>query len=114
LFPKDKISQTYEKIVDERVEQLNSLFLGTEEYLTTLTRRGETQRIPEVIENQTQEIQKFVKETNKRIDFIKEFMEYVEYKEREAIIPQVNKILSRWDEAIANLDKKLKELAKKF
>ncbi|MHA2182182.1 MAG: hypothetical protein ACXAAH_12250 [Promethearchaeota archaeon] len=114
LFPKDKVPQTYEKIVEERVAQLNSLFLGTEEYLTTLTRRGETQRIPEVIENQTQEIQKFVNETNKRIDFIKEFMEYVEYKEKGTIIPRVNKILSKWDEAITNLDKKLKELAKKF
>ena len=114
LFPKDKVQQTYEKIINNRIEQLNSLLLGTEEYLTTLTRRGETQRIPEVIENQTQEIQKFVKETNKRIDFIKEFKKFTEYKEREIIIPQINKILSNWDETVAGLDKKLKQIAKKF
>ena len=114
LFPKDKVQQTYEKIVDDRIEQLNSLLLGTEEYLTTLTRRGETQRIPEVLENQTQEIHKFVKETNNRINFIKEFKEFIEYKEREIIIPQINKILSKWDGTVAGLDKKLKELGKKF
>jgi len=114
LFPKDKVQQTYEKIVNDRIEQLNSLLLGTEEYLTTLTRRGETQRIPEVIENQTQEIQKFVKETNIRIDFIKKFKKFTEYKEREIIIPQINKILSNWDETVAGLDNKLKQIAKKF
>jgi hypothetical protein len=114
LFPKDKVSQTYEKIVNDRIEQLNSLLQGTEEYLTTLTRRGETQRIPDVLENQIQEIQKFVKETNVRIDFIKEFMEFTEYKERETIVPQVNKILSNWDGAVVDLDKKLKALSKKF
>ena len=114
LFPKDKVPQTYEKIVDDRIEQLNSLLLGTEEYLTTLTRRGEIQRVPEVLENQTQEIQKYVRETNIRINFIKEFMEFTEYKEKETIVPQVNKIISKWDEAISGLDKKLKELAKKF
>jgi len=114
LFPKDKVPQTYEKIVNDRIEQLNSLLLGTEEYLTTLTRRGETQRIPDVIENQTQEIQKFVKETNKRIDFIKEFKEFLEYKERETIIPQIDKILSNWEGNVVGLDKKLKGLAKKF
>jgi len=114
LFPKDKVPQTYEKIVNDRIEQLNSLLLGTEEYLTTLTRRGETQRIPDVIENQTQEIQKFVKETNKRIDFIKEFKEFLEYKERETIIPQIDKILSNWEGNIVGLEKKLKGIAKKF
>jgi hypothetical protein len=114
LFPKDNVPQTYEKIVDDRIEKLNSLLLGTEEYLTTLTRRGEIQRIPDVVENQTQEIQKFTKETNVRIDFIKEFIKFTEYKERETIVPQINNIISKWDKVVAGLDKKLKELSKKF
>ncbi|MHA2281134.1 MAG: hypothetical protein ACXAC5_09810 [Promethearchaeota archaeon] len=114
LFPKDKIPQTYGKIVDDRIEQLNSLLLGTEEYLTTLTRQGEIHRIPEVLEKQTQEVYKFVQETNGRIGFIKQFIDYIEYKEKETIIPQVEKTLSKWDGAVADLDKKLKELNKKF
>ena len=114
LFPKDKLPQTYEKIVNDRIEQLNSLLIGTEEYLTTLSRRGETQRIPDVLENQIQEIQKFVKETHVRIDFVKELMEFTEYKEREKIVLQVNKILSKWDGVVVELDEKLKELSRKF
>jgi hypothetical protein len=114
LFPKEDVSQTYEKIIEERIQQLNSLLLGTEEYLTTLTRRGETQRIPEVLENQNQEINRYVEETNKRIDFIKKFKEFLEYKEREAIIPQIENSISKWDKAVVGLSKKLKEISKKF
>ena len=114
LFPKEKLPQTYEKIIDERIQQLNSLLLGTEEYLTTLTRRGEAQRIPEVLENQNQEINRFVEETNKRIDFIKQFKEFLEFKERETIIPQVENSISKWDGVVAGLSKKLKEISKKF
>ncbi|MFX1456424.1 MAG: hypothetical protein ACFFDB_13705 [Promethearchaeota archaeon] len=114
LFPKDNITQTYDKFVDDRIEQLESLLLGTEEYLTTLTRRGEDQRIPDVMENQTKEIKKFVQETNDRLSFIQQFIDYIEYKEKESTIPQVEKIISKWDKVIAELDKKLKELSKKF
>jgi len=114
LLPKEKLPQTYEKIIDERIGQLNSLLLGTEEYLTTLTRRGETQRIPEVLENQNQEINRYVEETNKRIDFIKQFKEFLEFKERETIIPQIENSISKWDGAVAGLSKKLKEISKKF
>ncbi|MFW9895146.1 MAG: hypothetical protein ACFFD7_05010 [Candidatus Thorarchaeota archaeon] len=114
LFPKDNITQTYDKFIDDRIEQLDSLLLGTEEYLTTLTRRGEIQRIPDVLESQAKEIKKFVQETNDRLSFIEQFIDYIEYKEKESTIPQVEKIISKWDNVIAELDKKLKELSKKF
>ncbi|HEC36964.1 hypothetical protein LCGC14_0943840 [marine sediment metagenome] len=114
LFPKEKLPETYENIVNDRIKELNSLLLGTEEYLTTISQRGETDRIPEVLENQTNEINKFVEETNKRIGYIKQFMGYLEYKEKETILPQVETTLSKWDGEIADLDKKLKSLSKKF
>ena len=114
LFPKETIHQTYEKTIDDKVNQLSSLILGTEEYLTTLSRSGETHRIPEVLQNQTQEILKFVDQTNKKIEEIKELMDFLEYKEKEMIIPQVDAILSKWYDAIKGLDKRLKELSKKF
>ncbi len=114
FFPKDNVPQTYEKFVDDRITQLNSIFLGTEEYLTTLTNRGEKQRIPEVLENQSKEIRKFVAETIIKIENVKEFMNYLEYKERETIIPQIKTIINKWDEQVAELDKKIKQLKKKF
>ncbi|MFX0007074.1 MAG: hypothetical protein ACFFA7_08585 [Promethearchaeota archaeon] len=114
FFPKSNVPQTYEKFVDSKINEFNSLFMGTEEYLTTLTRRGENIRIPEVLKKQTQEIRKFVAETYVKIETIKEFMNYLEFKERETIIPMVESILHRWDELVAGLDKKLKNLSKKF
>ena len=114
LLPKENLIKTYEEIVDDRINQLNSLILGTEEYLTTLSHRGEKQRIPEVLDNQSQELRKYVEETNKKIGFIKEFLDYLEYKERDIIIPSVEKTLYKWDENTGDLGKKLKDISKKF
>ncbi|NVM38374.1 MAG: hypothetical protein HWN81_22455 [Candidatus Lokiarchaeota archaeon] len=114
FFPKDKVPNIYDKFIDDRITKLNSLFLGTEEYLTTLTHRGEKSRIPEVLENQSQEIRKFVAETFVKIENIKEFMNYLEYKEKETIVPQIEDIIHKWDEQVAGLDNRLKQLKKKF
>jgi proteasome lid subunit RPN8/RPN11 len=114
FLPKDRLYERYESFVNERVNQLNSLLVGTEEYLKTLIRQGDTSRVPEVLDTQTKEIKKYVAETFIKIGNIKEFMDYLEYKERELIIPRVNKILTKWDEAISNLDKKLAEISQKF
>lgn len=114
FFPKSNVPQTYEKFVDGKINEFNSLLLGTEEYLTTLTHRGEKKRIPEVLKSQSQEIRKFVAETSIKIENIKEFMDYLEYKEKETILPQVESILHKWDEVVVGLDKNLKALSKKF
>ena len=88
--------------------------LGTEEYLMTLVRKGESNRVPEVLENQTRDIRKYVAETFIKIESIKQFMKFLEFKEREVIIPKVQEIMSEWDENIAKLDGKLVQLSKKF
>ena len=45
---------------------------------------------------------------------MKEFLDYLEYKERDGVIPEVKDVLSNWDEKISNLEEKLNELSKKF
>lgn len=114
FFPKDNLFETYDKFVKKRVTQLNSLLLGTEEYLKTLVRKGERSRVPEVLENQKKEINRYVAQTFMKIENMKEFMDYLEYKERDTVIPQVNEILSEWDETIANLNERLVEISNKF
>lgn len=113
FFPKDNIDGVYTKFVEGKINELASKISGTEEYLATLARKGEGDRIPDVLETQTADIRKFIAETFLKIETIKEFMEYLEYKERETIIPLVNEILSRWDENLAAMDSKLKEFAKR-
>jgi proteasome lid subunit RPN8/RPN11 len=114
FFPKTDIFELYNKFIDERIKNLNSLIQGTEEYLTTLIRQGEGNRVPEVLNNQAKEIQKYIAETFIKIENVKEFMDYLEYKEREIIIPKIKEILSKWDDNISHLDKRLNELKKKF
>jgi len=114
IFPKDNIFETYDKFVTDRVNELNSLLQGTEEYLTTLLRKGESSRVEEVLNVQTRDIRKFVAETFIKIENIKEFMNYLEYKERESIIPKIKEILSKWDETVEKLGVKLAEIANKF
>jgi len=78
-FPKKNIAETYEKLIDDRITRLDGLLLGTEEYLTTMTHRGEQARIPEVNEKQSQNILKFVTETFVKIENIKLFLGFLEY-----------------------------------
>ncbi len=113
-FPKEKVAETYGKVIDDRITKLDGLLLGTEEYLTSLTHRGEKTRIPEVLENQSQDIRKFVAETFVKIENIKLFLDFLEYKEKQTIVPQVETVLKKWDVAVSGLDKKLKQLSKKF
>jgi len=47
-----------------------------------------------------------------KIENIKEFLGYLEYKERDIVIPKVEEILSKWDEVISKLDQKIDELSK--
>ncbi|MFW9999313.1 MAG: hypothetical protein ACFE9Q_13815 [Candidatus Hodarchaeota archaeon] len=114
FFPKTNVPKMYDKFVNDRITELNSRFQGTEEYLTTLTIRGEKERIPDVLKNQSEEISKFVAETSIKIDRIKEFMDYLEYKERDTIVPQIETIIHKWDDMVAGVDKRIKQLKKKF
>jgi len=114
MFPKDNIFETYDKFVTDRINELNSLLQGTEEYLITLLRKGESSRVQEVLNAQTRDIRKFVAETFIKIENIKEFTNYLEYKERESIIPRIKEILSKWDETVEKLGVKLAEIANKF
>ena len=90
------------------------MLLGTEEYIRTLIRKGESKRIQEVLQNQVRDIRKYVAETFIKIEYIKEFTKYLEYKERSMTIPRVEEILSSWDETVSSLNDKLTEFAKKY
>ena len=114
MFPKDNLFETYEKFVNDRINELNSLIQGTDEYLGTLMRKGESSRVFEVLENQTRSIRKFVAETFIKIGKIKEFKNYLEYKERNIIVPKLKEILSKWDETVETLNERLTEIAKKY
>lgn len=114
LFPREKVFNAYNKFIDERLSQLNSMISGTEDYLKTLTFKGEANRVPEVLQNQTKDINKYVAETFMKIENVRDFLDFLEYKERGKVVPKIKDILMRFDEAIIILQEKIKELSKKF
>lgn len=112
FFPKEQLFETYEQFISDQITQLNSKIMGTSEYLQTLVRKGEADRVSEVLETQKKEIRAYVGETFMKVENIKEFMNYLEYKERSTIIPQVETILSKWDEEIKDYEAKLEKMSK--
>ncbi len=114
FFPRENLLETYNQFIEQRINELNSMLLGTEEYIRTLIRKGESQRIQEVLQNQVRSIRQYVAETFIKIENMKEFTKYLEYKERSTTIPRVEEILSSWHETVSNLNDKLAEIAKKY
>ena len=114
MFPKDNLFETYEKFVNNKINELNSLLQGVDEYLSTLTRKGESHRIHEVLTNQTRDIRKFIAESFIKIENIRQFMNYLEYKERFTIVPKVEIILAEWDSTVSQLNAKLTAITKKY
>ncbi len=111
FFPKENLLETYQNFVQDRITQLNSKIMGTGEYLKTLVRKGESHRVSEVLESQKKDIRNYIAETFIKIENIKEYMDYLEYKERNIIIPQIQEVLSSWDQAIESLDPNLASLS---
>ena len=114
LLPKEGLIETYQNQVNKSIEELNSQLIGTEEYLKTLAREGATSRIPEVLLNQTRDINKFVERANKKIEKMKEFLDYLEYKERNIIIHQALEVINLWKQKVENLETDLRAISQKF
>ncbi len=114
LLPKDGVVESYQSLVNKSVEELNAQLIGTEEYLKTLAMKGETSRIPEVLQNQSRDIKISAERINKKIEKMKRFLDYLEYKERATIVPAALEILKIWEEKVANLDSALQTISQKF
>jgi len=111
IFPMGNVFKFYEVFIDGRLAKLNSMILGTEEYLKTLGFKGESHRIPEVLDRQSKDINSYVAETFMKIENIRDCLDFLEYKERESVIPKVKEVLIRFDEAIITYQEKIKELS---
>ena len=49
-----------------------------------------------------------------KIENVRDFLNFLEYKERDKVVPKVKDILMRFDEAIIISQEKIKELSRKF
>ena len=68
----------------------------------------------EIIDELIKKYDVVFKSSNIKVENIRQFNEYLEYKERAPIIPKVKTILAEWDNTVSQLNAKLTEIAKKF
>ncbi|MFX1593074.1 MAG: hypothetical protein ACFFCL_10300 [Promethearchaeota archaeon] len=79
FFPKEDIIIFYSKYIRDCILQLKSLLYNTEQ--------------------NKNEICLFIEKTQVKIEELRSFMEYLEYKERKNTIPKVEKIINQWEKA---------------
>jgi len=111
-FPKgDDVLSEYQRYTDSTLQKLDEIYNGTKSYINTLIRKGENNRIPQVVENQSQEAFKVLEQGNSMINIFKIMKNYLEYKERERLIPQIDEILNNWDQKTMHFMENFKKLA---
>ncbi len=101
-FPRgDGLLTEYRNYIKNTVQKINEIFVGTQNYIQTLQRKGETARISGVIETQKDSAKKILQQGNAMIDIFRMMRNYLEYKERTVILPQIDEILKSWQEGTA-------------
>lgn len=114
-FPRDdKVVEEYRKYVDSVIVKLNDLLAGTQSYLITLTRKNESHRIPEILAQQENEAKKILETGGTMISVFRMMIPYLEYKEREILVPKIENILKIWDERANSFIAELRTLPDKI
>ena len=100
FFPRDDPDQRVAEDVRKSIEAVNSAVVGLEEYCKTLVRQGQTTRIQEVVATQRAEIDETIRTRSERIEKQRHLFKYIEYKERETVIPNVQQTFKMWEDTI--------------
>ncbi len=101
-FPRgNAIIEDYRRYINNTWQKLIESYEGTASYIQTLRRKNDTSRISSVISSQSQEASKILDQGNAMINVFKMMKEYLEYKERERVIPQIDALLADWDQKTA-------------
>jgi len=112
-FPRDQeyILQA-DRFVTEQSNKVSQLLVGTVSYIQTLMKQGQMERVPAVLEMQQSEIQKAIDFGNEKTGLYQMLLPYVEYKERTAMIPKMQEILSRWTKKVSEVGEIFQKLQK--
>jgi proteasome lid subunit RPN8/RPN11 len=112
-FPRDKdIVNEYQKFVDLNITKLEQLYNGTRAYVQTLIKKNETHRISSVLEAQIVEATKMIDQGNNMMKVFRMMLTYLEFKERDAVLQQVNPILAKWDSKASTILDEFKAIQK--
>ena len=110
LFPRDNPDKRVTEDIQKSIEAVNSAIIGLEEYCKTLARQGQTGRISEVIARQRAEIDALIRARNERIEKQKHLFKFLEYKEREIVMPIVQQAFKSWEDTIVSVQPRIDAL----
>ncbi len=110
-FPReDAVLTEYKDYIDKTLKKLDDIYNGTQSYIKTLKRKGEESRIPEVVDQQYKDSKEIIQKGTSMVQIFRMMPPYLEYKERDRLIPQINEVLERWDKGIEGYLEKLAAL----
>jgi proteasome lid subunit RPN8/RPN11 len=114
LLVKDNMYGTTKTNMDKQFEKIREVYSGTEAYIKTLIKKGETSRIEGVIETQKTEIQKLMGIAQEDILKLQELTDYVEYKEKEDTTRKMNGLFEDWQNNVNSVINSFNNLNKRF
>jgi proteasome lid subunit RPN8/RPN11 len=114
LVPPGNLVEFTNNNVKLQMTKIKELYSGTEAYVKTLVKKGDTSRITKVIETQQKELDKLILPMDNDFKRLNELMYYVEYKERGETINEMNTLMSEWSAYIAHMNADFKKLKTRF
>ncbi len=114
LLLKDNLVEHTRLNLEKQMEKIKGVYIGTESYLKTLIKKGETSRISGVVETQKTELDSLIKINQRDIFKLQELIYYVEYKERGEVIFKMKDLFEKWQNETTALIKSFDELKSKL
>ena len=114
LLLKDNLVEQTVLNLEKQMEKIKGVYNGTEAYIKTLIKKGETSRIAGVIETQKTELDALIELTQREIFKMQELIYYVEYKERGEVIFKMKDLFENWQNDTTALNKSFDVLKSKF
>jgi len=114
LFPRENFYEKSKQNLEKELNKLEDIYSGTSSYITTLIREGKLDKIRNIVLSQYDELVKMIDSIDSDILLLKELVNYVEYKERESIIPKMQELFEYWSDKKQEFLSKFQELKEKY
>jgi hypothetical protein len=112
-FPRgDEYIINADKFITEQTAKIEQLLVGTISYIQTLIKQGNTDRIQAILDMQKGEIKKAIDFASEKTSLFQMLLPYVEYKERVDMIPKMQDLLKKWNDAIQSVGNRYVQLEK--
>ncbi|MHA1612212.1 MAG: hypothetical protein ACTSVZ_10960 [Promethearchaeota archaeon] len=112
-FPRgNKVITEYQNYIDNTLKKLNEIYEGTKSYIQTLIRKGESSRVESILQTQAGESQKVLNQGTGMVNIFRLMKDYLEYKEREIMIPKIDEVLNKWETGTTGYMEKFMDIPK--